>query len=166
MRFMVGPKKADDLISQLSLAGRFKNIPDEMKHTLVISDIKFKWNPKSRSLVSEGSIGITMMNENQVNKYVDGSIEISRKRSGSIINMYFEVENDWYYFNYAQNKFQSYSSKKTYNDLLKEAMSKNKNILKAEDKMPQYAFIISTEKRKKDFLKKIGADEEKENDDE
>ena len=164
MRFMVGPKKADDLINQLSLSGKFKSIPEEMSHTMVISDIKFTWNPKSRSLVSESPIGIAMLGDNQINKYVDGYIEISRKRSGSVINMYFEVGNDWYYFNYAMNKMQSISSRKDYNDLIKKAMESNKNILKAEDKLPQYAFIISTEKRKKDFLKKIGKDDEQNND--
>ncbi|HPB25840.1 MAG TPA: hypothetical protein PLB59_04695 [Bacteroidales bacterium] len=163
MRFMVGPKKADDLISQLSLSGKFKSIPDEMKHSLVISDINFTWNHQSRSLVSGSPIGIAMINENQLNKYVEGYIEISRKRSGSILNMYFEVENDWYYFNYAQNKLQSISSNKSYNDLIKKAMSSNKNILKAEDKLPQFAFIISTEKRKNDFLKKIGKSEDQNN---
>ncbi len=160
MRFMVGPKKADDLISQLSLSGKFKTIPEEMKHSLVISDINFTWNPQSRSLVSGSPIGIAMINDNQLNKYVEGYIEISRKRSGSILTMYFEVENDWYFFNYAQNKLQSISSRKDYNDLIKKAMESDKNILKAEDKLPQYAFIISTEKRKKDFLKKIGKSEE------
>jgi len=153
---MVGQKKADELLSQLSLSGKFKSIPPEMSHTLVVSDIKFTWNPKSRSLVSESPIGIAMMGDNQINKYVDGYIEISRKRSGSVINMYFEVGNDWYYFNYAMNKLQSISSRKDYNDLIKKAMESDKNIQKAEDKLPQYAFIISTEKRKTDFLKKIG----------
>ncbi|HNW68783.1 MAG TPA: hypothetical protein PKI01_00145 [Bacteroidales bacterium] len=164
MRFMVGPKKADDLINQLSLSGKFKSIPEEMSHTLVASDIKFTWNAKSRSLVSESPIGIAMLGDNQINKYVDGYIEISRKRSGSVINMYFEVGNDWYYFNYAMNKLQSISSRKDYNDLIKKAMESDKNILKAEDKLPQYAFIISTEKRKKDFLKKIGKSDEQNND--
>ncbi|HOY30317.1 MAG TPA: hypothetical protein PKW80_00415 [Bacteroidales bacterium] len=163
MRFMVGPKKADDLISQLSLSGKFKSIPEEMNHTLVVSDIKFTWNKQSRSLVSESPIGIAMMNENQLYKYVDGYIEISRKRSGSVINMYFEVGNSWYFFNYAQNKLQSISSRKDYNDLIKKAMESDKNIQKAEDKLPQYAFIISTEKRKNDFLKKIGKSEEQNN---
>jgi hypothetical protein len=45
-------------------------------------------------------------------------------------------------------------------------MESNKNILKAEDGKPQYAFIISTEQRKIAFLKKIGAtgNEEENND--
>jgi len=156
MRMLVGPKKADDLISQLSLSGKFKNIPDELSHTMVFSDLKFQWNSKSRSFVSQGPIGIAMIGDNQLNKYVTGYIEIARKRSGNILNMYFEIGNDWYFFNYSQNKLQSISSRKDYNDQIKKVMESNKNILKAEDKLPQYAFIIATEKRKNDFLKKIG----------
>ncbi len=160
MKFIVGPKKADDLINQLSLSGKFKSIPDELNHTLTISDIIFKWNPTSRSFVSDGKIGIAMTGENQLNKYVEGYIEIARKRSGNVLNMYFEVGDQWFFFNYAQNKLQSISNRKDYNDLIKKAMEGDKNIQKAEDKKPQYAFIIATEKRKKDFLKKIGKSDE------
>ena len=166
MRFIVGPKKADDLISQLSLSGKFKSIPNELTHTMTISDIKFGWNSKSRSFVSNGKIGIAMLNDNQINKYAEGYIEIARKRSGNILTMYFEIGDQWFFFNYQQNKLQSISNRKDYNDLIKKAMESDKNILKAEDGKPQYAFIIATEKRKNDFLKKIGKteDEEENND--
>ena len=156
MCMLVGTKKADELLSQLSLSGKFKSIPDELLHNMVFSDLKFQWNSKSRSFVSEGLIGLAMIGDNQINKYVTGYIEISRKRSGNILNMYFETGNDWFFFNYQMNKLQSISSRKDYNDLIKKAMESDKNILKAEDKQPQYAFIIATEKRKNDFLKKIG----------
>jgi hypothetical protein len=98
-----------------------------------------------------------MLGDNQLNKFVDGNIEIARKRSGNILTMYFEIGNDWYFFNYQQNKLQSISNRKDYNDMIKKAMESNKNIQKAEDGKPQYAFIIATEKRKNDFLKKIGS---------
>ncbi len=160
MRFMLGNKKADELMKQLSLSGKFKNIPDELSHTIVLSDVKFVWNEKSRSFVSDGPIGIAMIGDKQLNKYVDGFIEVAHKRSGNILNMYFKIGDDWYYFNYQMNKLQSISSRKDYNDAIKKAMEDNKNIQKAEDKQPQYAFIIATEKRKKDFLKKIGKSED------
>jgi hypothetical protein len=42
-------------------------------------------------------------------------------------------------------------------------MESEKNLLKAEDKQPQYVFFISTTSRKDAFLKKIGTPDEEEN---
>ena len=163
MKFMVGTKKADELMSQLNLSGKFKSMPEALRHSFVFSDVKFTWNPKSRSFVSDGKIGIASSDDAQLNKYVTGYIEIARKKGGNVLNMYFETGDDWYYFSYQANKMQSISSKKEYNELIKKAMESDKNQLKAEDKQPQYVFFISTNSRKDAFLKKIGTSDEDEN---
>ena len=158
LRFILGPEKAEEVLAQLNLSGRIKNIPNELKFKFFIADVKLKWNSKSQSFVSDGDIGIATLGNVQIFRYVPGYIEISKKRSGSILNMYFELGNDWYYFNYTQGKLQTCSSRKDYNDLVKKAMDADKNVLKVEAGQAPYAFIISTTVRKDAFLKKIGAD--------
>jgi hypothetical protein len=168
LKIMLGPEKADKTLSKMTLKGRLGDLPSELTHTFVFSDVKFNWNAKTRSLVSDGTIGIVSINKTEFYKKVDGYIEIARKNSGNIINMYFEIGNDWYFFNYQANKLQVLSSKKDFNDLIKKAVEEGKNQLKAEDNLPAYVFMLSTNKRKTDFYKKIKpeGDEEEENNDE
>jgi hypothetical protein len=160
MKFLSGAEMADKYLTQLSLTGRIKDLPKELNPQIFLADVRLKWNTKTRSLVSDGSLGIATVNGSQIYKYVDGVIEIARKRSGNILNMYFEVGSDWYFFSYQANKMQAYSSRADFNLAVKEAMTAEKNILKTGSGEAPYAFIIATEKRKKDFLKKVGYEED------
>ncbi|MCX6272487.1 MAG: hypothetical protein NTU44_14975, partial [Bacteroidetes bacterium] len=78
---ILGMKEADGLISEISLYGNMRRIPSELNQTLIFSDIMFKWNPASNSFVSQGPIGIGNMEKNQINKFVKGYVEITKKRS-------------------------------------------------------------------------------------
>ncbi len=158
LKYLLGPEKSEQVIAQLNLTGRIKEWPAELTKSFVFSEIKMKWNFNTRSFVSEGDLGIICTGKTQLYKKLEGHLEIARKRSGTTINLYFEVGSDWYFFSYQTNRMQALSSNKEYVDAIKKAMSDNKNVIDAKDKEPQYSYILSTAKRKNDFLKKIGAD--------
>jgi hypothetical protein len=159
LKYQLGPEQADVMLSQLNLSGRVKELPDVLQHTFYLSQVKMKWNYSSRSFVSDGDIGIVSMGKTQMFKFVKGNMEIVRKRSGTIVTLYFEIGGDWYFFLYQTNRMQALSSNQAFVDAIKKAMGENKNIYEAKDKEPQYSFILSTNKRKSDFLKKIGAEQ-------
>ena len=69
-----------------------KRFPDELKKTFVFSDLKMHWNKDTRSYTSGGKIGVGNINKTQVNKFVDGRIEIIKKRGGDILNIYLELD--------------------------------------------------------------------------
>jgi hypothetical protein len=153
---IMGVKDADKVIADISMNGSFKKLPEALQHTFLLGDVQMKWNPITKSFVSVGQIGIVAINKNQINKYVDGYIEIIKKRSGDEINIYLEFDsNDWYYFNYKQNVMQAISSNAQFNTIIKETKADNRT-LKSEKELPQYTYTISTEMKKKSFLKKVG----------
>jgi hypothetical protein len=161
LKFILGPQKGDEMLNQLNLSGHMKDYPKDLaKWGFFFADVNMTWNPKTKSFVNDGKIGIASLKDNQMYKYVTGYVEIARKRSGNILNLYLESANQWFFFSYQNNKVQTISSKKEYNDAIKKAMDDNKNILKGEKGEANYAFIISTPKRKADFLKKVGAEGE------
>jgi transcription initiation factor IIE alpha subunit len=121
LREIVGKEQADKLISQLNLYGSYKKFPDELKKTIFINDLKMKWNKETRSYTSIGQIGIGNINKNQINKFVDGSIELIRKRGGDVLTIYLELDpTNWYYFNYTRGTMLAVSSSETFNTVLKE----------------------------------------------
>ena len=153
---ILGEKDAEKIIADIQLFGKFRKYPSELQHTLFIADVKFKWNSATRSYVSDGPIGIGSVGKQQINKYVDGYIEIERKRTGDVLNIYLEFENGryWYFFNYRNNLMQTISSNTIYNDVIRE-LKDGERTEKESKKGDEYTFIISNLRKKTDFLRRI-----------
>ncbi len=160
MREMLGKEQADKLISQLNLYGSFKKFPDELKKTLFLSDVKMKWNKDTRSYTSSGKLGIGNINKTQINKSIDGRIEIIKKRGGDILNIYLELDpNNWYYFNYTRGMMLAVSSNEAFNNLLKD-LKPDKREHKGEKGEGNFTFNICPPSKKTQFLRKTQSAEE------
>jgi hypothetical protein len=153
---ILGDKEAEKIISDLRLFGKFRRYPSELEHTFFITDVKFRWNPASRSYISYGPIGIGSIGKTQINKFVDGYIEIERKRTGDVLNMYLEFENgkNWYFFNYRNNLMQTFSSSTEYNTIIQE-LKDDKRTEKQGKEGEEYTYIISNLRKKTDFLTRM-----------
>ncbi len=162
MREMLGKEQADKLISQLNLYGSYKKFPDELRKTMVLTDVKMKWNKSTRSYTSYGKIGIGNIDKTQVNKYVDGRIEIIKKRGGDILNIYLEIDsNNWYYFNYTRGTMLAVSSNEAFNNVVKELKpEKREKAGDKEKKEPNYYFNVCPPSKKTQFLRKTQSAEE------
>lgn len=155
LRDVIGKTEADKLIAQANLYGEFKKLPDELKKALVFNDIKFKWDDVNKRYKSISKIGIGNIGKEQVNKYVDGKVEIVKKRSGDILNIYLEIDkNNWYFFNYTRGMMQAISSDADFNTLIQETKP-DKRKAKAEKGQEPYQFMYSSDKKKIDFLRKF-----------
>jgi hypothetical protein len=162
MREMLGKEQADKLISQLNLYGSYKKFPDELKKTIFFTDVKMKWNKDTRSYTSNGKIGIGNMGKTQINKYVDGRVELVKKRGGDILNIYIELDpNNWYYFNYTRGTMLAVSSNEVFNTALKELKPEKREKAGDKDKKePNYYFNICPPSKKVQFLRKTQSAEE------
>jgi hypothetical protein len=162
MREMLGKEQADKLISQLNLYGSYKKFPDELKKTIFFTDLKLKWNKDTRSYTSNGKIGIGNMGKTQINKYVDGRLELVKKRGGDILNVYLEIDpNNWYYFNYTRGTMLAVSSNEAFNTAIKELkQEKREKAGDKEKKEPNYYFNVCPPSKKTQFLRKTQSAEE------
>ncbi len=162
MREMLGKEQADKLISQLNLYGSFKKFPDALKKTLFLSDLKMKWNKNTRSYTSSGQLGIGNINKTAINKFIDGRIEIIKKRGGDILTIYLELDaNNWYYFNYTRGTMLAVSSNEAFNTILKELKpEKRKKEGDKDKKEGNYNFNICSPAKKVQFLRKTESAEE------
>lgn len=153
---ILGDKEAEKVISDLRLFGKFRRYPTELEHTLLFTDVKFKWNYATRSYVSYGPIGIGSIGKTQINKFVDGYIEIEKKRTGDVVSIYLEFENgkNWYFFNYRNNLMQTISTSTEYNTMIQEVKDE-KRTEKKNKEGEQYTYIISNLRKKTDFLMRV-----------
>ncbi len=160
LREMLGKEKADKLLSLLTLYGSYKKFPDELKKTLFLNDVKMIWNKSTRSYTSVGQIGVGNIYKTQINKYVDGRIELIKKRGGDILNIYLELDgNNWYYFNYTRGTMLAVSSNEEFNTILKELKS-DKRKKAGEKGVPDYNYNICPPSKKTLFVRKTKTAEE------
>ena len=150
----VGIEESEKIMTEYALQGQLKKIPKNFLHTMFLSDVKFNWNTKTKSFISDGPIGIGNVNKIQINRYVDGIINITKKRGGSKIDMLLVIDdNNWYYFSYTRGVLRAYSTNEEFNANIK--------IIKPEDRkqkvdkgQPLYSYYPTTEKVAKRFIKK------------
>jgi hypothetical protein len=152
---MLGKEAAEKYKTDISLYGSPKRIPLGLDGNMVFNDVKLYWNQATRSYISDGPIGVSSVGKVHLNKYVDGWFEIVNKKTGQELNIYLELDNDtWFYFNYANGIMQSISSNNRYNNLLLNT-KEDKRILEEEEGLSAYEYIISTDEKKKSFVRKM-----------
>ncbi len=96
----LGRDRGNELLNELSLLGGYQNFPDEFNHTLLLTDLKMKWNQERGSYQSIGKIGIGNINDRTVNKMVNGHLEIVKRRGGDTFTFYVEFDSNAYFFFY------------------------------------------------------------------
>ena len=156
---LVGKEKADKFIAELNLYGAFKKIPDELRHTFFITELKMIWDNNSKSYRSTGQIGIGSIDKVNINRRMNGFVEIVHKRSGDAFNIYLEPENgQWYFFSYSRGLLQAISSYSAFNEEINK-VKPEKRVKKIKDK-PDFEYILSTDRAVKNFIRKMQPEKE------
>jgi hypothetical protein len=158
---ILGRDKANELISEYSL-GKFKKMPKELEHTLMLTDLKLNWNTSTRSYIADTLIGIGSIGKEYVNKIVPGYMEIIKKRSGDIFTLYLELtDNVWYYFSYARGVMQVVSSNEEFNTVIK-TLKPDQRKLNTDKGQKPYSYYPAAPTVKNKFLKRMRALQDKE----
>lgn len=152
IRELMGLEASDKVISELSLSGTIRRLPDELNKTIFISDIKLTWDPVLESFVSTGNIGVASFGKDQFFREIPGKIAIEKKASGDIVHIYFEAdEENWYYFTYKRGLMQAYSSDKEFNNLLLEE-KEDKRKTAGKRKEDDYLYMLGSKSKHNIFL--------------
>ncbi|MBS1638349.1 MAG: hypothetical protein JST26_20715 [Bacteroidetes bacterium] len=151
---ILGKEKTDKVISDLNLNGQYKKFPDEIEKNFFFSDVKMKYNTRSRSFISDGKLGISNIGKTELHRFVPGIIQIKKQKSGDVIDIYIEFDpNTWYYFNYFRGNMIAISSNQEFNNIIKEVKPKSRKM--EVDKGPSYQFNLASPAKKTQFLNKL-----------
>jgi len=157
----LGMDEAEQYISR-QLMGNDRRIPNELLHTIFLNDVTLKWNPLHNSYISEGMLGFGNLDKNKINAKAKGIFEIKRSRAGDELALYFEINNQWYFFKYNNNAMQVLSSNQDFNEIIQsdtEAKGE-KNRLKQDKvtgKRSNYRYVLAKDNEKEDFLNRLKA---------
>ena len=137
----------------------FRKLPKSLELNLVIADINMEWRHHDRAFVSNGNIGVAICGKSEVNRYVPGVIELQKKgtkaTSKTTMQIYFEIDQQWFYFKYSGTTMEAISSVKEFNESIDNVKS-DKKILKSDSKkeLGSYSYKKSSTSAKRKFLAK------------
>lgn len=152
----LGKEESDKASADINLYGAFKKFPDKFSnHSLVFSDVTLLWNQESSSYRSSGKIGVQNIGKKDIHKYVNGNIELQKKKSGDVLTMYLEInDNTWFFFTYRNGVMQVLSSVDDFNNTVT-ALKADERSNKGEKGEGPYSYMLSTKAKKQRFLSKV-----------
>jgi len=157
MRSLLGESASKAISEEIGLFGTIRSLPSSFNFELLLNDVNFVWNDPTSSFRSTGKIGIGFIGEQPVNVYVDGYIEIQRRRTGDLIDIYLKAdESTWYYFSYFQGLMMTLSGNNAYNTLIAEVKEKDRKDPKASTRQP-FTYMLSIEERYRNFIRRMSS---------
>ena len=163
MKDLLGENVAAQLKEEMDLFGSTKNLPKEFTYELLLNDVKLFWNEATSSFRSSGKIGIGFIGPQPVNVYVDGYIEIQRRRSGDMIDIYLKAdESTWYYFSYFKGVMMTQSGNNNYNTIIAKTKLNDRKHPESTIKVP-YTYMIAVEDRLGKFLQRMSDNKAEDN---
>jgi hypothetical protein len=155
LQYEMGEEESKNLNADISIYGNIRRLPQELEHTIVLTDLNLYWNSFTKSYISRGPIGIMSIGKNAVNRYVNGNLELIRRRSGDVISLYLEVSPmQYYFFDYRNGVMQTISSDMTYNNRI-ETLKPEKRMTSKPGLEETYEFVISSRRKLIDFLRRM-----------
>lgn len=96
----LGMEKGEEVYSDYTSSADFAKIPDNFKHTLFFSGLKWKYLPGFGYYCS-GTASLALVGKVQVHKLVRTKMQLVKRKSGTYLKIYLQIAKDhWYYFNY------------------------------------------------------------------
>jgi hypothetical protein len=157
---LIGVNNTNKFINQVNLYNPDTKFIKEIQHTILIGKLKLHWNTETGSYLSSGPIGISMINNKPINKYVEGKIELLKRRSGDLFRFYFKLPNDnYYFFTYSRGVMQTLSNNKDFVTDIQNIRSRKRK-LKTHRRETPYRYIIATNRSLQSFLRRMRQIEE------
>lgn len=155
LREQIQQPEYDKIANELALYGAPRKVPEYYNKTMVFSHLKLKWEPATHSLVSIGPLHIANIGKTQLNKAVNGFLEIEKTRTGDAVTVYLMPDSKtWYFFTFKNGVMQVLSSSNAFNTSVAE-IKPDKRVAFDPERGGRYEYTLSTKRKMTDFLRKM-----------
>lgn len=156
LREVLGKEKSDKLISELSIKGEVKKLPDELVKAITFCDLGLRWNTADEAWQSYGPLGVGSVLKKPLYRYLKGKAEFQRKRSGDVMTILLMLDDQTYwFFQYARNYLYVYSSSTEFNTMISE-LKDDKRQFPGKKGAPDYQFILTNKRKVDEFRDRFG----------
>ena len=158
MKDLIGIAAATQIKEEMDLFGPSKSLQKEFTYKLLLNDVNLYWNSATSSFRSTGKIGIGFIGPQPLNVYVDGYVEIQRRKTGDMFDIYLKAdESTWYYFSYFRGVMMTQAGNINYNSLIANIKLNDRKHPDSSVRVP-YTYMIASEDRLGRFLRRMASD--------
>lgn len=160
VKHMLDKEQAEEVISEISLYNRIQKLPEEMEHTMILTDVSLSWDDYSQSFISTKPVGIAFIGDEQVTKYVDAYMVFNKGRRGGFregeFTMLLEISTgEWYYFNYRPTGSMTVvAASDEFKTIISEVKSKDREMDTPRDETP-FRYNLGGSAQREQFLRNI-----------
>jgi hypothetical protein len=148
----IGKEKTQLLWSEIEAEGKLISIPSEINRTIVLNNLQLQWDQESRSYQSYGRMEISNIKGIPVHKSVNGFIEISKRRTGDMLDLYIEISpGNWYYFGYTRGQIMAFSTNNAFNQAILSVPLRQRQLSVRSGQTP-FTYMIATDTRIAQFF--------------
>jgi hypothetical protein len=143
--------------------GQNRRLPEALQVKFLFSNIDFEWDKEQSTFKSQTTLPLIVCGAKQAYKMVPGRIVIEKRGSRNRLYLYFEFEDQFYYFQFDNNAVSAFSSDKAFNDAISSVKPKNR--FQAPDQakgLPSFTYKLGNRSLKNKFVKKYFVDIEEE----
>lgn len=157
---LTGSDRSSASSDQIDLFGAAAAFPDNFKPELLLNEVRLVWNEEYQSYRSTGKIGIGFVGRQAVNLRVEGYVELQKRRSGDMLDIYLKADNaTWYWFSYTRGVLMTLSGNNQYNSIITEERINSRKHPNNSTRTP-YTYMIGVEERFNSFLRRMRNEEE------
>ncbi|MCQ2271254.1 MAG: hypothetical protein MJZ72_00470 [Bacteroidales bacterium] len=146
----------------LAMGTQTRRLPQPLQVRFLFSRLDFEWDPVNSVFLSQRMLPLIICNSKQVYKNVPGRVVIEKRGSRNKLYIYFEFDNEFFFFQFENNSLYGYSSVKKFNEEIMNVKAKNKT-LHAEKGKPSFTYKIGNRNQQRKFTKKFFPPLEEEN---
>jgi hypothetical protein len=145
---MLGKNEAERVFTDLGLYGSVREVPENLMKNFIFTDVNMTYHSDTRSFISEGPVGVVMIKGKPVYKYFDGYIQVIRRRSGDVLNVYLELDRGhWYFFTHQGNLLQTASSRTDYNKTIEDINPSRRRERGSDETAYRFMLLVNPQTR-------------------
>lgn len=166
MKTILNEKDFDDYSYEVMTYGQAQKLPQALQVKFVFADISFTWDKEAKAFISQHQLPVAVFNGKEINQEIPGEIVVEKRGSRNRLYLYFEVENDFFFFQMESNSIYGYSSDSKFTDPIVQTKVK-KRMLPPENGLPACTYKLGSRSQKNKFMKKFyrAPEEEEESED-
>lgn len=130
-------------------------LPDALKHTLYMPQLRVKWDQNTTSFVSIENLPLNNILGRKLDLVIPGVIEIRPRAMGDEVNIYIHLSNDnYYFFSYRKGVMGIVSSNQEFNELIINS-PRRMSYRKGTRELGSFRYEIGNPKQMQKFLKRV-----------
>lgn len=154
LKTMLPEKDFEDYSYDVTLNGQAQKLPEKLRVKFLFADISFTWNKEGKAFVSQNKLPVVICNAKEINKEIPGAIVIEKRGSRNRLFLYFEVDDEFFFFQLENNSMYGYSSDTKFTDAIV-ATKVKKRMLPPENGKPAFTYKLGNRSQKNKFVKKF-----------